>query len=74
MSKITTGSNRIYDDIYDIDFNIKRFMYTYYSVYQLYFLYKEDEEAFKTKYRNNSIFKIVSERYNLDTPYANSII
>ena len=74
MSKITTGSNRIYDSLYDIDFNIYRYMHTYYSVYQLYFLYIENEESFKLKYGNDSFFKIISKKYNLDTPYANSII
>ena len=74
MSKITTGSNRIYDSLYDIDFNIYRYMHTYYSVYQLYFLYIENEESFKLKYGNDSFHMIVKNRYKLNDYYANSII
>ena len=57
MSKTTTGSNRIYANSYDVDFNIYRYMHTYYSVYQLYFLYKEDEGKFKSKYGNDSFLR-----------------
>ena len=67
MSKITTGSNRIYDSLYDIDFNIYRYMHTYYSVYQLYFLYIEDEESFKLKYGNDSFHMIVKNKYSTET-------
>ena len=76
MRKLTTGSNRIYKTEFgkELDLNFNKFCKIYYSVYQLYFLYKSDLKLFESKYGNKSFHMVVKNKFNLNDYYTNTLV
>lgn len=76
MYKNCIGSNRIYNsefnELFDkelYDFNRQK-----YFAYNLYFLYKYNNELFLTKYGDVSLHMIIKNKYKLNDYYTNSIL